>query len=92
MPNSVKAALRSRLQMVDSKEEVRAHIFVLPVFYFFLQMEIEDRCLFLLLPHAQTHYIAAFHYVSLQFTMALVKGEMEKTLHWLAPIATNTTK
>ncbi|KAJ6392297.1 hypothetical protein OIU77_026115 [Salix suchowensis] len=47
MPNSVKAALRSRLQMVDSEEE---------------------------------------------FTMDLVKAEMEKTLRWLAPIATNTTK
>eukprot|EP00258_Populus_trichocarpa_P042071 XP_024458090.1 uncharacterized protein LOC7477678 isoform X2 [Populus trichocarpa] len=47
IPNSVKAALRSRLQMVDTKEEL---------------------------------------------TIALVKAEMEKTLHWLAPIATNTTK
>ncbi|KAJ6920886.1 hypothetical protein NC651_014454 [Populus alba x Populus x berolinensis] len=47
IPNSVKAALRSRLQMVDTKEEL---------------------------------------------TVALVKAEMEKTLHWLAPIATNTTK
>ncbi|KAJ6931544.1 protein PSK SIMULATOR 2-like isoform X1 [Populus alba x Populus x berolinensis] len=47
IPDSVKAALRSRLQMVDTKEEL---------------------------------------------TIALVKAEMEKTLHWLAPIATNTTK
>ncbi|CAK7346183.1 unnamed protein product [Dovyalis caffra] len=47
IPNSVKAALRSRLQMVDAKEEL---------------------------------------------TVPLVKAEMEKTLHWLAPIATNTTK
>ena len=41
---------------------------------------------------APTQYIIAFHYVSLQLTVALVKAEMEKTLHWLAPIATNTTK
>ncbi|KAJ6681022.1 FACTOR G putative (DUF668)-RELATED [Salix koriyanagi] len=47
IPDSVKASLRSRLQMVDTKEEL---------------------------------------------TKALVKAEMEKMLHWLAPIATNTTR
>ncbi|KAJ6736399.1 hypothetical protein OIU85_018584 [Salix viminalis] len=47
IPDSVKASLRSRLQMVDTKEEL---------------------------------------------TKALVKAEMEKTLLWLAPIATNTTR
>ncbi|KAJ9165964.1 hypothetical protein P3X46_020774 [Hevea brasiliensis] len=47
LPTSVKTALRSRLQMVDTKEEL---------------------------------------------TVAQVKAEMEKTLQWLVPIATNTNK
>ncbi|XP_044512125.1 protein PSK SIMULATOR 2 [Mangifera indica] len=47
LPNSVKTTLRSRLQIVDVKEE-----------------------------------LSAFQ----------VKGEMEKVLHWLVPVATNTTK
>ncbi|XP_043809210.1 protein PSK SIMULATOR 2 isoform X3 [Manihot esculenta] len=47
LPSSVKIALRSRLQTVDTKEEL---------------------------------------------TVAQVKAKMEKTLHWLVPIATNTNK
>uniref|UniRef100_A0A5B6ZDQ4 Uncharacterized protein n=1 Tax=Davidia involucrata TaxID=16924 RepID=A0A5B6ZDQ4_DAVIN len=47
LPNSVKTALRSRLQIVDAKEEL---------------------------------------------TIPQIKAEMEKTLQWLVPVATNTTK
>jgi hypothetical protein len=28
----------------------------------------------------------------LQLTVSQIKAEMEKTLHWLVPIATNTNK
>lgn len=47
-------------------------------------------CLFLAcvhLPVANTH-----NSVLLQLTVPLIKAEMEKTLQWLVPIATNTTK
>ncbi|KAA8537514.1 hypothetical protein F0562_027122 [Nyssa sinensis] len=47
LPNSVKTALRSRIQTVDAKEEL---------------------------------------------TIPQIKAEMEKTLQWLVPVATNTTK
>ncbi|PON70714.1 hypothetical protein PanWU01x14_077400 [Parasponia andersonii] len=47
LPNSVKTALRSRLQILDAKE---------------------------------------------QLSVPQVKAEMEKTLHWLVPVATNTNK
>ncbi|XP_062099395.1 protein PSK SIMULATOR 2 [Humulus lupulus] len=47
LPNSVKTALRSRLQALDAKE---------------------------------------------QLSVSQIKAEMEKTLHWLVPVATNTNK
>lgn len=36
------------------------------------------------------HYCGC--HFSLQFTVAQIKDEMEKTLQWLVPIATNTAK
>jgi hypothetical protein len=78
--------------MVDTKEEVCVLIFVLLIFYFFSKWRLRMGVCFYFFALAPPQYIIAFHYFSLQLTIALVKAEMEKTLHWLAPIATNTTK
>jgi hypothetical protein len=37
-------------------------------------------------------FLHVFTVSFLQLTVANIKQEMEKTLHWLVPIATNTAK
>lgn len=92
LPPNIKTALRSRLPSADAKEEVcnpdhtsqYYSLLVLLLHAWCTLFKSENFTIILDLRHNGI--------VLLQLTVAQIKAEMEKTLHWLVPVAADTTK
>ena len=57
----------------------------------------EDKPHFIKVTYAVCFFVVSilselFHHVTLQLTVRQIKDEMEKSLQWLVPVATDTTK
>lgn len=90
LPPNIKSALRSKLQSFHVKEEVNI-ISKLPY-----TIAPQDTCVcFSVDFYPGVSILSELHFhltICLQLTIPQIKAEMERTLQWLVPIASNTTK